>query len=111
MVSLLPLCRYAILIRHALGGTISGCRCPVMRKQRCVEFTEQYRNEAFATLMGEVIIIQELHPEWKIHSEFINMHLKRALQLDALRSSHPIEMPCPGTFSISYLSRADDAVL
>lgn len=53
-------------------------------------------NEAFATLMGEVIIINELHPEWGVHSEFINDHLGRALELDALRSSHPIEMPCPG---------------
>jgi len=60
-------------------------------------------NEAFATLMGEVIIIQELHPEWKIHSEFINMHLKRALQLDSLRSSHPIEMPCPDASMINQI--------
>jgi aminopeptidase 2 len=72
-------------------------------------------NEAFATFMGEgqsklcnvvaccslthllmtVIIIDRIHPEWKIHSKFINEHLKRALQLDSLRSSHPIEMPCP----------------
>ena len=59
------------------------------------------QNEAFATLMGEIIIINELHPEWRIHSEFINAHLKRALQLDSLRSSHPIEMPCPGKLRVS----------
>jgi aminopeptidase N len=70
-------------------------------------------NEAFATLMGEgesglrgslssdiddslaVIIIDRIQPDWKIHSKFINEHLKAALELDGLRSSHPIEMPCP----------------
>ncbi|GAA95801.1 uncharacterized protein L969DRAFT_94837 [Mixia osmundae IAM 14324] len=52
-------------------------------------------NEAFATLMGEVIIIHEVWPEWKIHSAFISKHLNAALALDSQRSSHPIEMPCP----------------
>lgn len=52
-------------------------------------------NEAFATLMGEVIIIDRVEPEWRVHSSFISDHLSRALQLDALRSSHPIEVPCP----------------
>ncbi|GAA5965418.1 hypothetical protein JCM3765_002371, partial [Sporobolomyces pararoseus] len=60
-------------------------------------------NESFATLMGEVIIIDELEPSWKIHSSFISEHLSRALDLDALRSSHPIEMPCPDEATISQI--------
>ncbi|EJU01765.1 puromycin-sensitive aminopeptidase [Dacryopinax primogenitus] len=60
-------------------------------------------NEAFATLMGEVIIIQQIHPEWRPHAEFINMHLDRALNLDSLRSSHPIEVPCPDEKAINQI--------
>lgn len=49
-------------------------------------------NEAFATLMGEVIILDKCFPEWESASEFIAMHLERALALDAKRSSHAIEV-------------------
>lgn len=52
-------------------------------------------NEAFATLIGEVIMIDEIEPSWKVQSSFISEHLAQALSLDSLRSSHPIEMPCP----------------
>jgi aminopeptidase 2 len=72
--------------------------------------TSLWLNEAFATLMGECIIIEELHPEWHIHSEFINAHLKRALQLDALRSSHPIEMPCPDSTMVNQVSPAVSSI-
>jgi aminopeptidase 2 len=48
-------------------------------------------NEGFATIAGEVIIIDKVFPEWRVHSEFITHHLERALELDAQRSSHPIE--------------------
>ncbi|GAA5899974.1 hypothetical protein JCM8208_005555 [Rhodotorula glutinis] len=51
-------------------------------------------NESFATLMGEVVIPDRIEPTWKVHSAFITDHLARALALDSLRSSHPIEMPC-----------------
>ncbi|CEH17992.1 leucyl aminopeptidase [Ceraceosorus bombacis] len=53
-------------------------------------------NEAFATLMGEVIILDRLYPEWDSASEFIALHLERAFELDAKRSSHPIELPLKG---------------
>ncbi|BGP38710.1 Aminopeptidase 2 mitochondrial [Rhodotorula kratochvilovae] len=51
-------------------------------------------NESFATLMGEVVIPDRIEPSWKVHSAFITEHLARALALDSLRSSHPVEMPC-----------------
>ena len=75
--------------------------------------------------MGEVIIIDEIEPSWKIHSSFISEHLSRALDLDALRSSHPMlakifpssalsqfltmflttcsEMPCPDEATINQI--------
>ncbi|KAG8900325.1 Aminopeptidase 2 mitochondrial [Tulasnella sp. 403] len=60
-------------------------------------------NEGFATLMGEVIIIDKVFPEWKVDSEFIDAHLTRALDLDAVRSSHPIEVPVPDAKQINPL--------
>ncbi|KAG8910494.1 Aminopeptidase 2 mitochondrial, partial [Tulasnella sp. 408] len=84
--------------------------------------------EGFATLiMGEVIAIEKyvllapppllkcdvhycpdpdvkrIFPEWKVDSEFINGELARALGLDAVRSSHPIEVPVPEAKQISLL--------
>lgn len=60
-------------------------------------------NEAFATLMGEVISIHAVWPEWNPHSSFLNAHLRRALELDSQRSSHPIEQPCPDTEMIAQI--------
>ncbi|KAG8902684.1 Aminopeptidase 2 mitochondrial, partial [Tulasnella sp. 408] len=62
-------------------------------------------NEGFATLMGEVIIIDKVFPEWKVDSEFIDVHLARALDLDAVRSSHPIEVPVPDANQINQVLR------
>lgn len=60
-------------------------------------------NEAFATLMGEVVSIARVWPEWNPYSSFINAHLRRALDLDAQRSSHPIEVPCPEESMINQI--------
>ncbi|KAL1741717.1 hypothetical protein HDZ31DRAFT_44813 [Schizophyllum fasciatum] len=54
-----------------------------------------YLNEGFATLVGEVIVADKLYPEWKLRSEFINVHWADALAMDAKPSSHPIEVECP----------------
>ncbi|KAL1682431.1 hypothetical protein EV122DRAFT_274196 [Schizophyllum commune] len=54
-----------------------------------------YLNEGFATLVGEVIITDKVFPEWKLPSEFINVHWADALAMDAKPSSHPIEVECP----------------
>jgi aminopeptidase 2 len=60
-------------------------------------------NEAFATLMGEVVSIARVWPEWNPYSSFINAHLRRALDLDSQRSSHPIEVPCPEESMINQI--------
>lgn len=67
-------------------------------------------NEAFATLMGEVIILDRVFPEWKSASEFIVAHLNRALDLDSKRSSHPIEVPLHGENVEDAINQVFDAI-
>ncbi|THH11180.1 hypothetical protein EW146_g8133 [Bondarzewia mesenterica] len=62
-----------------------------------------YLNEGFATVMGEVIIMDKVFPEWKVDSEFITEHLNDALRLDAKLSSHPIEVDCPDANQINQI--------
>ncbi|EIN08063.1 hypothetical protein PUNSTDRAFT_126849 [Punctularia strigosozonata HHB-11173 SS5] len=66
-------------------------------------WTYLYLNEGFATLMGEVIIIARVFPEWKVYSEFITDHLQAALHLDAKLSSHPVEVDCPDANEINQI--------
>ena len=49
-------------------------------------------NEGFATWM-ETGVTHELYPAWSMWEQFITDMQGRALQLDALRSSHPIQVP------------------
>ncbi|KAG8742045.1 Aminopeptidase 2 mitochondrial [Ceratobasidium sp. 414] len=51
--------------------------------------------EGFATIVGEIIVIDDIFPEWGIHSAFLTDHLEPALALDSQRSSHPINVDCP----------------
>ncbi|PWY97439.1 putative AAP1-alanine/arginine aminopeptidase [Testicularia cyperi] len=67
-------------------------------------------NEAFATLMGEVVILDRCFPEWESASEFINVHLNRALDLDSKRSSHPIEVPLQGENVEDAINQVFDAI-
>ncbi|KAE8270416.1 hypothetical protein A4X09_0g1910 [Tilletia walkeri] len=67
-------------------------------------------NESFATLMGSVIVLDRLFPEWKAKSLFINSQLARALELDAKRSSHPIEIPLQGENVEDGLNQIFDAI-
>ncbi|KZT61396.1 alanyl aminopeptidase [Calocera cornea HHB12733] len=60
-------------------------------------------NESFATLMGDLTIMKRIHPEWHPDARFVNMHLARALELDGLRSSHPVEVPCPDEKAINQI--------
>lgn len=49
-------------------------------------------NEGFATYL-ETGICAKLHPDWSLWEQFISEFQGRALSLDALRSSHPIQVP------------------
>ncbi|OAV91168.1 hypothetical protein PTTG_04695 [Puccinia triticina 1-1 BBBD Race 1] len=64
---------------------------------------ELWLNEAFATLMGELVIISEVEPNWHAEDDFINAHLSRALELDGKRSSHAVEVPCPNPEMINQI--------
>ncbi|UZJ55946.1 hypothetical protein CBS101457_005266 [Exobasidium rhododendri] len=73
-------------------------------------WTQLWLNESFATLMGEVIILDMCFPEWNSASEFITNHLNRALELDGKRSSHPIEVPLEGEDVESAINQIFDAI-
>ncbi|KAF8311311.1 leucyl aminopeptidase [Clavulina sp. PMI_390] len=60
-------------------------------------------NEGFATLMGQVVIMNKLFPEWKAHSSFIIAGLEKAFKLDSMRSSHPIMAPLPDPKQIDQI--------
>mmetsp|Transcript_2871 Transcript_2871/g.6741 ORF Transcript_2871/g.6741 Transcript_2871/m.6741 type:complete len:887 (+) Transcript_2871:54-2714(+) len=49
-------------------------------------------NEGFANWM-QTFAADKLHPEWHIWESYVGTEQQRALQLDALRSSHPIQVP------------------
>ncbi|KAF9246581.1 hypothetical protein BU15DRAFT_39568 [Melanogaster broomeanus] len=59
-----------------------------------------YLNEGMCVLEN---VIQTIHPEWKVDSEFISEHLNQALDLDAKLSSHPIEVHCPDANQINQI--------
>lgn len=48
-------------------------------------------NEGFATWVGW-LAVDKIFPEWDVWTSFVNEDMPRALSLDALRSSHPIEV-------------------
>uniref|UniRef100_A0A6B2KY43 Aminopeptidase n=1 Tax=Arcella intermedia TaxID=1963864 RepID=A0A6B2KY43_9EUKA len=52
---------------------------------------ELWLNEGFATFMGTKAV-DHLFPQWQVWTKFLNDHVFRALRVDALRSSHPIEV-------------------
>ncbi|ORX60726.1 aminopeptidase [Hesseltinella vesiculosa] len=54
-------------------------------------WNELYLNEAFATWVGW-LAVDHIYPEWDIWTSFVNDDMPRALKLDSLRSSHPIEV-------------------
>lgn len=49
-------------------------------------------NEGFATWMSW-FACNSLYPEWKVWESYVNDTLQGAMGLDALRSSHPVEVP------------------
>ena len=49
-------------------------------------------NESFATWMGTKTV-GALHPDWQMWTQFLSMETVHGLDLDGLRSSHPIEVP------------------
>ncbi|KAJ2992947.1 hypothetical protein NUW54_g7816 [Trametes sanguinea] len=54
-----------------------------------------YLNEGFATLVGEIMILDRAFPDWRLDAQFLGWNYYPARALDAKLSSHPIEVDCP----------------
>jgi len=55
-------------------------------------WTDLWLNEGFATWCAD-LAVDTLFPDWETWMQFVGGTLSGALRLDALRSSHPIEVP------------------
>ncbi|KAF2002971.1 hypothetical protein P154DRAFT_520334 [Amniculicola lignicola CBS 123094] len=55
-------------------------------------WSELWLNEGFATWVGW-FAIDHLYPDWNVWGQFVTDSVQTAFQFDALRSSHPIEVP------------------
>ncbi|KAF2464665.1 uncharacterized protein BDR25DRAFT_271716 [Lindgomyces ingoldianus] len=55
-------------------------------------WSELWLNEGFATWVGW-FAIDHLYPEWNVWGQFVTESVQTAFQFDALRTSHPIEVP------------------
>ena len=65
-------------------------------------WSDLWLNEGFATWAGW-LAADHLFPEWEIWTEFVVDDLQSGLALDALRTSHPIEVPVRDPSDISQI--------
>jgi puromycin-sensitive aminopeptidase len=65
-------------------------------------WTHLWLNEGFASYI-EYLAIDHLFPEWNIWSQFIYMDHSRALELDGLENTHPIEVTVQNPSEISEI--------
>lgn len=63
---------------------------------------ELWLNEGFATWAGW-LATDHLHPEWQVWPQFVNEGFTSALTLDALRSSHPIQVPVKDALDVNQI--------
>ncbi len=59
-------------------------------------------NESFASWMGTKAV-DWLFPDWEMWTQFVNMDTNRALSLDGLKNSHPIEQEVEDPAQVSQL--------
>ena len=59
-------------------------------------------NESFASWMGSKAV-DWLYPQWEMWTQFVNMDTTRALSLDGLKNSHPIEQAVNDPAEVSQL--------
>ena len=55
-------------------------------------WTHLWLNEGFASFMM-YLAVDQLFPEFNIFQQFVSSDYTRAMELDALHNSHPIEVP------------------
>jgi len=59
-------------------------------------------NESFATYAGWMAVHAQF-PQWRVFDQFLSNEVSRGLELDALQSSHPIEVPIPDSSKVSEI--------
>lgn len=67
-------------------------------------------NEAFASFMGELLILKRVFPDWDAPGRFVVSHLQRALMSDAQRATHPIEVPLVGDNIEAAINQVFDSI-
>ncbi|EGC32677.1 hypothetical protein DICPUDRAFT_49420 [Dictyostelium purpureum] len=65
-------------------------------------WSQLWLNEGFANFCG-YLSANHLFPEWKMWKEFSQNHRNKALTLDALQNTHPIEVPVYSTSQIQEI--------
>eukprot|EP01099_Mayorella_cantabrigiensis_P001467 TRINITY_DN1642_c0_g1_i1.p1 TRINITY_DN1642_c0_g1~~TRINITY_DN1642_c0_g1_i1.p1 ORF type:complete len:591 (+),score=144.75 TRINITY_DN1642_c0_g1_i1:265-2037(+) len=65
-------------------------------------WTHLWLNEGFATWV-EYLTVDNLFPEWNIWTQFAIIDIRRAMTLDALKNSHPIEVEVRGPQEIDEI--------
>jgi len=65
-------------------------------------WTHLWLNEGFATWI-EYLTVDNLFTEWKIWTQYITLDFDRALSLDSLKNSHPIEVEVHGPGEIDEI--------
>ena len=65
-------------------------------------WNDLWLNESFASWMGDKAV-DNLHPEWEMWTQFLTQDTNRALSLDGLKNSHPIEQDVNNPAEIGQL--------
>ncbi len=65
-------------------------------------WSQLWLNEGFATWVGWRAM-DHLYPEWKVWSQFLVNEQSMGLGLDALRSSHPVEVPIAAAAQVTEI--------
>ncbi|RKP39469.1 peptidase family M1-domain-containing protein [Dimargaris cristalligena] len=65
-------------------------------------WSDLWLNEGFATWVGNYAV-DKLFPEWNVWTSFVMEEFQRGLSLDAMRSSHPIEVDVRRASEISQI--------
>lgn len=63
---------------------------------------ELWLNEGFATWVGW-LAIDRFHPEWDVWSQFVSESMQLAYNRDALRSSHPVDVPIENALDVDQI--------
>ena len=65
-------------------------------------WSDLWLNEGFATFAGWMAVHDQF-PKWRVWDQFLSNEQARGLELDALESSHPIQVPIPDSSKVSEI--------